>query len=125
HMSRRFGHQMSLVAGLDASTGDAAIMMDSDLQHPPALIQTMLAEFDKGFDIVHTMREYDASASFLKKLTSRMFYWIQNRLSPVELRPGVADFRLVSRKVARVFKEQLREHNQFLRGLYQWIGFST
>jgi dolichol-phosphate mannosyltransferase len=125
HMSRRFGHQMSLVAGLDTSTGDAVIMMDSDLQHPPALIETLIGEFEKGHDIVHTMRAYDESASLMKKATSHLFYWIQNQLSPVELRPGVADFRLVSRKVVRVFKEQLREHNQFLRGLFQWIGFST
>jgi glycosyltransferase involved in cell wall biosynthesis len=125
HMSRRFGHQMSLVAGIDHSQGDAAIMMDSDLQHPPALIPTMLAEFEKGYDIVHTIRQYHGNASVSKRFTSNLFYWIQNRLSPVELRPGVADFRLISRKVVTVFQLNIREHNQFLRGLFQWIGFNA
>jgi polyisoprenyl-phosphate glycosyltransferase len=123
HMSRRFGHQMSLVAGLDRSTGDAAIMMDSDLQHPPSLIPVLLERFESGYDIVHTVREYGKNVSVFKRATSGLFYDIQNWLSPVELPPGVADFRLVSARVVQLFRTEIREHNQFLRGLFHWVGF--
>jgi len=125
HLSRRFGHQMSLVAGLDYSRGDAVIMMDSDQQHPPAVIPLLLAKFEEGFDVVHTVREYEPTAGFLKTWTSQIFYRIQNVLCPVEFRVGAADFRLVSRKVVSVFQTSIREQNQFLRGLFQWIGYSS
>jgi len=125
HLSRRFGHQMSLIAGIDRAHGDAAIMMDSDLQHPPELIPALLEQFEKGYDIVHSVRTYDRSTGFLKRLTSGMFYRLQNSLSPVEIPEGVADFRLVSRKVLEQFQRGIREHNQFLRGLFQWIGFES
>jgi glycosyltransferase involved in cell wall biosynthesis len=125
HLSRRFGHQMSLVAGMDRARGDAAIMMDTDLQHPPELIPVLLEEFEKGYDIVHSVREYDHKTSLFKRVTSNLFYRFQNMLSPVEIPPGVADFRLISRKVLEQFQTDIREHNQFLRGLFQWVGFRS
>jgi dolichol-phosphate mannosyltransferase len=125
HLSRRFGHQMSLVAGLDYSRGDAVIMMDSDQQHPPAVIPLLLDKFEEGFEIVHTVREYEPTAGFLKTWTSHMFYRMHNLFSPVQLRVGAADFRLISRKVVSVFQTSIREQNQFLRGLFQWIGYSS
>jgi polyisoprenyl-phosphate glycosyltransferase len=125
HLSRRFGHQMSLVAGIDQSTGDAVIMMDCDLQHPPAVIPKLLEKFEEGYEIVHTIREYDERIGAFKKWTSRIFYRLQNALSPVEIQEGAADFRLISGKVARVFREGVREQNQFLRGLFQWVGFRS
>jgi glycosyltransferase involved in cell wall biosynthesis len=125
HMSARFGHQMSLVAGLDRSRGDAVIMMDCDLQHPPELIPRLLEEFERGFDIVHAIRQYGNQTGALKRASSALFYRLQNALSPIEMQPGAADFRLVSRKVARVFQTSIRERNQFLRGLFQWVGFRS
>jgi len=125
HLSSRFGHQAALVAGIDHSTGDAVIMMDSDFQHPPSLIPLLLDKFEEGYDIVHTVRSYDPDTSAVKRLMSAAFYRIQNALSPVELRQGAADFRLVSRKVADVFRHAVREQNPFLRGLFQWIGFRS
>lgn len=125
HLSSRFGHQMSLVAGLDYSEGDAVIMMDSDLQHPPELIPELLKRFEQGYDVVQTLRSYGREISLVKRMTSRSFYWLQNVLSPVELKDGAADFRLVSRRVVRVFQKSIREHNQFLRALFQWVGFRT
>jgi len=125
HLSARFGHQMSLVAGLDRSRGDAVIMMDCDLQHPPELIPRLLEEFERGYDIVHAIRQYSSQEGALKRGSSAMFYRLQNALSPVEMQPGAADFRLVSRKVARVFQTSIRERNQFLRGLFQWVGFRS
>jgi polyisoprenyl-phosphate glycosyltransferase len=125
HLSRRFGHQMSLVAGMDRATGDAVIMMDSDMQHPPEVIPLLLEQFEQGYDVVHTVREYDRDTSFLKRLTSNLFYRFQNMLSPVEIPPGVADFRLIGRQVLETFQSGIREHNQFLRGLFQWVGFRS
>jgi len=126
HLSRRFGHNMSLVAGLDRSTGDAVIMMDADLQHPPSLIPALLERFEAGYDVVHAMRRYDASGiSLTKRTSSWLFYAVQNFLSPIEIPSGAADFRLVSRKVVDVFRRSIREHNQFLRGLFRWVGFNS
>lgn len=122
-LSRRFGHQMSIVAGMDRSAGDALIMMDTDLQHPPSLIPELLARFEDGFDVVQTVRRYGRDAGLVKRWTSRLFYVVQNALSPVEIRDGMADFRLVSRRVVRVFQTGVRERDQFLRGLFQWVGF--
>jgi glycosyltransferase involved in cell wall biosynthesis len=123
HLSRRFGHQMSLVAGIDYATGDAIVMMDCDLQHPPAVIAELLDRFEQGFDIVQTVRRYHGRVGLAKRATSKLFYHVQNALSPVEIKEGFADFRLISQHVATVFREGVREQNQFLRGLFQWVGF--
>ncbi len=125
HLSRRFGHQVSLVAGIHRSRGDAAIMMDCDLQHPPALIPVLLRHFEQGYDIVQTVRAYGEGASLPKRIASRSFYALQNLMSPVPLRDGAADFRLISRKVVEVFQQHFREHDPFLRGLFQWVGYSV
>jgi dolichol-phosphate mannosyltransferase len=124
-LSSRFGHQMSLLAGIDHADSDALIMMDSDLQHPSSLIPTLLARFEEGYDIVFTVREGGEGAGFLKRLTSRLFYRLINKVSEVPILEGAADFRLVSRKVAYVFQTGIRERNQFLRGLFAWIGFRS
>jgi dolichol-phosphate mannosyltransferase len=123
HLSRRFGHQMSLVAGIDRSSGDALIMMDCDLQHPPSIIPKLLEKFEEGYDVVQTIRQYDRETGLAKRLTSHLFYAIQNVLSPIQIEDGAADFRLMSKKVVRVFQTSVREQNQFLRGLFQWVGF--
>ena len=121
--SKRFGHQMSLVAGMDYCTGDAAIMMDCDLEHPPSLIPVLLDRFEEGYEVVHTRREYSKKVNKLKKATSSIFYKLLSALSTVKLDQGSADFRLVSRKCIDVFKYSIREQHQFLRGLFQWVGF--
>ena len=124
HLSRRFGHQMSLVAAIDQSSGNALIMMDSDLQHPPAVIPELLARFEQGFDVVQTVRRYSGDTSWFKRQPSRLFYALQNALSPLEIKDGMADFRLISQRVVRVFQTNVREQHQFLRGLFQWVGFN-
>src|ERR1700722_19091867 len=123
HLSRRFGHQMSLIAGLDHSDGDACILMDCDMQHPPEVIPKLLEKFEQGYDVVQAIRTYDSRIHPAKEWTSRLFYQIQNWLSPIEIPVGSADFRLISRTVRNVFQESIREQNQFLRGLFQWVGF--
>lgn len=124
-LSSRFGHQASLVAGLDHADADALVMLDSDLQHPPALIPTLLAEFEKGYDVVYTLREDSPEVGFLKRISSRLFYRLMNRVAEVPINENAADFRLVSRRVVEVFQRQVRERNPFLRGLFGWVGFPS
>ncbi len=124
-LSSRFGHQMSLVAGIDHSDSDAIIMMDSDLQHPPSVLPRLLEQFEKGKDVVYTIRRDNENVGLLRRQLSSLFYRVVNRLANVPIHPGAADFRLISRRVALIFREQLREHNQFLRGLISWVGFDS
>lgn len=124
-MSGRFGHQMSLLAGLDHCNSDVAVMMDSDLQHPPGLIPVLLEKYEEGYDVVYTCREDNPNIGFLKQTTSRLFYRFINRISDVPIRESAADFRLVSRRVLSIFQTEIRERNQFLRGLFNWVGFDS
>lgn len=122
-MSARFGHQMALVAGMDHCSSDAVILMDADLQHPPELIPTLLERFEEGYDVVWTIRADAPVTSRFRRTTSRLFYRVVNRIGDVEMHESSADFRLVSRRVVDVFQTQIRERNQFLRGLFAWVGF--
>ena len=123
-LSSRFGHQRSLLAGIDHSNADAVVTIDSDLQHPPELIPDLLREFERGNDVVYTIRE-DVEGGFLRRLASRVFYRSLNRIAAVPIQENAADFRLLSRRVVEVFQTQIRERNQFLRGLVAWVGFAS
>jgi dolichol-phosphate mannosyltransferase len=123
-MSSRFGHQMSLLAGIEqALDADAVIMMDSDLQHPPELIPLLIENFRQGADVVYTVRTDTLSVSPVRKVLGNLFYKFLNRLSDVEINPNAADFRLISSRVAKILSEGFAERNMFLRGLFSWIGF--
>ena len=121
-LTKSFGHQNALKAGLDRLTSDAVIMMDGDLQHPPALIPSLIKEWENGNDIVYTIRNDHKEIGKMKKLTSNLFYEVINNLSEIELEPGTADFRLMSRKVVDVFT-QFTEADLFMRGMIKWMGF--
>ena len=123
-MSKNFGHQHALKAGIDHCRGDCAISLDGDLQHPPSLIPTLIEKCEEGFEIVYTKRLEDDNLSFFKRLTSYLFYSILNKLSEIKLEQGAADFRLMDRKVIKVFKE-ITDHNLFIRGLVSWVGFNS
>lgn len=120
--SKNFGHQPAVKAGLDYATGDAVISMDSDLQHPPQLIPELLKQWEKGFDIVYTIREYPRQISYFKKITSSLFYKILNRVSDIEIEKGDSDFRLIDQSVLKVVRDW-KEDNLFLRGVFRWIGY--
>lgn len=123
-MSSRFGHQMSLLAGIEqALEADAIVMMDSDLQHPPELIPVLLKNFREGADVVYTVRSDTLDVNPIRKALGNLFYKFLNRLSDVEINPNAADFRLISRRVAKILAEGFAERNMFLRGLFSWIGF--
>jgi len=121
-LSRNFGHQNALKAGLDMAGGDAVIMMDGDMQHPPALIPVMLEQWESGNDVVYTIRKDHQDMPMMKRKTSNMFYNLINNLSDIELEQGTADFRRMDRRVGDVFKE-FKETDLFLRGLVKWMGF--
>lgn len=123
-LSSRFGHQMSLLAGIEnALDADVVVMMDSDLQHPPELIPELLANYRRGFEVVYTVRRDNANASYLRKLAGNVFYYLLSKLSQVPINANSADFRLVSNRVTRVLTTGFQERNMFLRGLFSWIGF--
>lgn len=124
-LSRNFGHQNALKAGIDSidEKTDCVIMMDGDLQHPPELIPIMLEKWQEGYDVVYTIRKDDNNTPLLKKRTSLLFYNLLNKVSDIELETGAADFRLLDKKTLSVFKN-FNESDLFLRGLSKWIGFN-
>jgi dolichol-phosphate mannosyltransferase len=124
-LSRRFGHQAALVAGLEHATGDAVIMLDSDGQHPPELIPELLDAFEAGADVVQAVRSDTTSTHWLKRATSEAFYRMMSRVAAIDLQVGSADFRLLSRRVVEVFRHQLPERNPFVRGLTSWVGYTV
>lgn len=121
-LSRNFGHQYALFAGLSNASGRMVITMDGDLQHPPSLIPQLLNEWNKGSKIVHTVRIDHEGISNLKKFTAWAFYRFFSFLGGVELSQGMADFRLLDRQVVNELL-RLKEGNLFIRGLVHWIGY--
>ena len=121
-LSRNFGHQNALMAGLDLATGDAIITMDGDMQHPPNLIPEMILKWQEGYDIVYTRRLEDKNLPFFKKITSKYFYKLINYISEIDIEQGTADFRLMDKKITKVFFT-FSENELFIRGLVNWIGF--
>jgi polyisoprenyl-phosphate glycosyltransferase len=123
-LSRNFGKEAALTAGIDAARGRAVIAMDADLQDPPALIARMLDEWRRGADVVLARRTDRSSDSFLKRKTAELFYRVHNRLSSVHLPDNVGDFRLLDRAAVEALKA-LPERQRFMKGLFAWIGFRT
>lgn len=123
-LTRNMGHQIALSAGLDVADGDATIVMDSDLQHPPELIPELIEQWREGNDVVLAVRRQTEGASLFKRLSSDGFYSVFNFLSDVKLTPGAADFCLMSRRALEGLR-QMPERRRFLRGMVAWMGFKT
>lgn len=123
-LSRNFGHQAALTAGLEASQGDFVISMDADGQHPPAMIAQMIELFCQGYDIIQAQRAEDISASSFKQLTSSAFYSLINGISGTRIIPGAADFRGMSRQAVDALKA-MPEFHRFLRGMISWMGYKS
>lgn len=121
--SRNFGHQIALTAGIDYARGDAVVMLDGDLQHPPELIPKMIDLWRQGYEIVYTIREDVLGETIFKKLSARMFYAFMSKISNVDMGINCADFRLMSRKVVDEFN-RFREKARFTRGLVSWMGYN-
>jgi dolichol-phosphate mannosyltransferase len=122
-LSSRFGHQMSLLAGLDHASADVYVMMDSDLQHPPSLIPEMIQAHERGFDVVYTVRKDSGRQPAWRRLAGKAFYGLLRRISDAPIYENAADFRLLTERVAKVFRTDIRERKMFMRGLISWVGF--
>src|SRR3954454_152829 len=121
-LSRNFGHQVALTAGLWAAEGDAVITMDSDLQHPPELIPALLERAADGFDVVYAIRTEQDSEGWFKVKSANAFYWLLNKLTRLDLPAGGADYRYMSRRVVDALLA-MPERHRFLRGMTRWIGY--
>jgi dolichol-phosphate mannosyltransferase len=123
HLSRNFGHQAALTAGLEHARGNAVAMLDADLQDPPELIRDMLAEWQNGADVVYMVRAERQGETAFKLATARWFYTLFRKLAHVELEPNSGDFRLLDRAALNALLS-MGERNRFLRGMTVWVGFT-
>ncbi|MBC7425895.1 MAG: glycosyltransferase family 2 protein [Bacteroidia bacterium] len=123
NFSRNFGHQIAITAGLDNCKGDAAIVIDADLQDPPKAIIEMVEKWEQGFDVVYGKRRERAGESTFKLVTAKWFYRFINRLSDVDIPLDTGDFRLMDRKALDQFLS-MRELYRFVRGMVAWVGFN-
>ena len=125
HVSRNFGHEAAMIAGIDYASGDYIVCMDSDLQHPPTLLPEIIRKFDSGFDIINMVRTENKSAGILKNITSAGFYKVINKVSDMKLVSNASDFFGISKRVADILRNNYREKTRFLRGYVQNVGFNT
>jgi dolichol-phosphate mannosyltransferase len=123
-LSRNFGHQKALLAGLHHASGQAIVSMDGDLQHPPEIISQLFAAWNQGYKVVNTLRIESQETTAFKRLTSRCFYRLFSFLSGLRMSKGNSDFRLIDRQVLEALL-QMRELDLFLRGIVNWVGFPS
>lgn len=122
NLSRNFGQQVALSAGIDFSSGEAVITMDADLQHPPAAVLRMVALWEQGAEVVLGVKKSNRHEGFFKRLSATLFYKVIRRLSPFPMVDQAGDFRLLDRKVVEALKK-MPERNRYLRGMVSWVGF--
>ncbi|HEX8075896.1 MAG TPA: glycosyltransferase family 2 protein, partial [Thermoleophilaceae bacterium] len=122
HLSRNFGHQAALTAGLEHARGDAVAMLDGDLQDPPELIPAMLDEWRRGAEVVFGVRRHRAGEGWFKLASARWFYRLFARVTKLDLRQNSGDFRLLGRRALDSVLA-MRERNRFLRGMTVWVGY--
>ena len=122
-LSRNFGHQIAITAGLDAASGDAVVVMDADLQDPPEVVLEMAARWRQGYEVVYAVRSERAGETRFKQMTAAMFYRLFRRLTDLEVPLDAGDFRLIDRRAADAFRS-MRESHRYVRGMFSWIGFS-
>ena len=121
-LSRNFGHQIAIVAGLEHTQGKFVVMMDADMQHPASVIKELYAKAREGYDIVNTIRDKEENMRVLKSITSKLFYKVSNRISRVHIHSASSDFRLMNRKTVNAFLK-IKEKDRFTRGLVSWLGY--
>jgi dolichol-phosphate mannosyltransferase len=121
-LSRNFGHQAAITAGMDAASGDAVIVMDADLQDPPEVVGQMIEKWKEGYEVVYGRRVSREGDSAFKKWTASLFYKFLGRLSSVDIPRDAGDFRLIDRKVLDAFLA-MPEQDRFVRGMFAWLGF--
>ncbi len=123
NLSRNFGKEIAMIAGLDYATGDAVIIIDADLQDPPELIPEMIRYWEKGYDDVYAKRRSRSGESWLKKWTSSTFYKVLQKVTRIPIQKNTGDFRLLDRRCVEALK-QLRETQRYTKGMFSWIGYN-
>lgn len=123
NLSRNFGKETAMIAGLDYCKGDAVIIIDADLQDPPELIPEMLQYWEEGYDDVYAKRKSREGESFLKKFTSKMYYKVLQAFTKIEIQKDTGDFRLLDRRCVEALKS-MRESQRYTKGLFSWIGYN-
>lgn len=122
NLSRNFGKETAMTAGIAHAVGDAIVIIDTDLQDPPEIIPEMVQDWCAGYDIVYAQRTERAGETWLKRATARGFYWMMKRIGPFPIPENTGDFRLISRRAAEALL-QIPERHRFMKGLYAWVGF--
>ena len=122
NFARNFGHQTAVTAGIDYATGDAVVLIDTDLQDPPEVIVKLAEQWKAGYQVVYAVRAKRAGESWFKLATASLFYRILYRITEVDIPLDTGDFRLMDAQVADVLRH-MREHNRFIRGMTSWVGF--
>lgn len=122
NFARNFGHQIAVTAGIDHASGDAVILIDSDLQDPPEVIPQLIEQWKAGFEVVYAVRTQREGESWFKRTTANLFYRFVYRITEVNIPLDTGDFRLMDRRVADVLRH-MPEHNRFIRGMTSWAGF--
>lgn len=122
-LSRNFGHQSAISCGIENALGDAVVVLDSDLQDPPEIIQEFIEKWEAGFEVVYGQRRSRAGESFFKRASAKTFYRFLNKFSDTEIPVDSGDFRLMDRKVVNSIKK-MQEKNRYLRGIIAWVGFN-
>jgi dolichol-phosphate mannosyltransferase len=121
-LSRNYGHQIAITAGIENSQGDAIVIIDVDLQDPPEIILPLYEKFLEGYDVVNAVRTKREGESFFKIITAKLFYRVLNKLTHVDIPLDTGDFRIINRRVADTLN-QMREKQRFVRGMISWVGF--
>ncbi len=124
NLSRNFGHQLAITAGLDYADADYVAIMDADLQDPPELIEKFYEKIKEGYDLVYAKRAARENESYFKLITARWFYFLINKLCHIDIPSGTGDFRLMNRKLLETLK-RMREQHRFMRGMIPWLGFKS
>ncbi len=120
--ARNFGHQIAVTAGIDYATGSAVIIIDADLQDPPAVIPELIDKWKAGYEVVYAVRSQRKGESLFKKWSAKLFYRLIHRITDINIPVDTGDFRLMDAKVVNVLR-QMREHHRFIRGMTSWVGF--
>jgi polyisoprenyl-phosphate glycosyltransferase len=121
-LSRNFGKEVAITAGVEHASGDVAIIIDADFQHPVEVLPVFLAEWAKGYDMAYGVRTHRESESYLKRNFARLFYWLMRKITKIDIPNNAGDFRLIDRKII-IALQQFPERTRFMKGLYAWVGF--
>lgn len=121
-LSRNFGKELALTAGIEHASGDVVILLDADFQHPIDILPAFLKHWAEGYDMVYGMRKDRESESYLKRNSTRLFYWLMQKITHIDIPNNAGDFRLMDRNIVEALK-QFPERSRFMKGLYAWVGF--